>query len=424
MEGLRQQVRMSQGQVYSRLQRQELAILQCDYLHLEQELSAACRDNPILEERSAASCPFYSLGGGRRLPEGREMPFEAAERPADPRGTLKEQVGLDLPEDIAGAVAALIDCLDDRGFLRMSAREVCRHLSLTDDTCRKALAYLRRMGQGGIGCKDPGEYLAFQLKRQKRPLNWQKLCRENLSWVALRQYALICETYGMEMNEAKRCCAHIATLDPFPLKGAGEAEPPIAVRPELRIDRKDGAWHCELTEPLSERYELSGRLREYRTSCLSPEECAYVQENVTKARFLLAALRRREATLLLIGRLIISRQEGFLCGGAMAACPQSEAARALGLHPSTLSRALREKYLLLSGGLYPLSSFFPADGGGGLSRKGVQDLIEGLLKEAGDRRLSDRRIADMLEARHGIELSRRTVAKYRSERNLPSGYYK
>lgn len=351
------------------------------------------------------------------------MPFDLVDQSRDIRGVLKEQIHFDLPEDIARAVAALIGCLDDKGFLRLSAREACGQLSLPDDVCRQALGYLRRMEPGGIGCKDPGDYLAFQLKRQKKPLSWQKLCRENLSLVALRQYSLIADTYGMDGTEARRCCRHIATLSPYPLRGAGEAEPVAVLRPELRIDGWEGVWHCELVEPLSERYELSARLREYMSGCRSIEERAYLRENAAKARFLLAALKRREHTLLRIGRLIISEQESYLRGGALAAYPQSEAAKGLGLHPSTLSRALRDKHLLLKGRLYPLSFFFQAGGGGGLSKQGVQGLIEGFLRERDGQRLSDQRMADMLRERYSIDVSRRTVAKYRHELRIPSGYY-
>lgn len=423
-QGLRQQMRLSQGQAYSLQQRRELALLQCDYLELEQEMASACRDNPLLEEKSAASCPLYPLAGGRFAPQWAELPFDAPDRSYDVRRLLKEQIALDMEEELSRAVTGLIDCLDSRGFLRLSAWEACLQLSLEREVYRQALACLKRMGPGGIGCKDPGDYLAFQLKRQKRPLSWQKLCRENLPWVALKQYRLICECYGMDTAEAKRCCAHIATLNPFPLKGGGEAEPVVINKPELRIDAWEGGWQCGLVEPLSERYELSARLREYRGAFLSAEESDYVRDNTAKARFLLAALRRREHTLLRIGRLIISRQKGYLGKGALASCPQSEAAQSLGLHPSTLSRALRDKYLLFEGGVYPLSFFFQAGGGGGLSKRSIQDLIEGLLREAGEKRLSDQSIAERLLERHGIGLSRRTVAKYRKERRLPSGYYK
>ncbi len=421
---LRQQMGISLGQAYSLQQRRELALLQCDYTELAQELTSACRDNPLLEEKSAVSCPLYPVSGGRRVSQWAETPFDTPDRSYDNRKLLREQIPLDMEEGLSRAVNGLIDYLDDRGFLRLSAREACLQLLLEREVYQQALFCLKRMGPGGIGCKDPGDYLAFQLKRQKKPLSWGKICRENLPWIALKQYRLICEAYGMDLAEAKRCCAHIATLNPFPLKGGGGAEPVVISKPELRIDACEGGWQCNLIEPLSECYELSARLREYRGACLSPEECEYVRDNTAKARFLLAALRRREGTLLRVGRLITAKQQSYLGGGALAACPQSEAARELGLNPSTFSRALRDKYLLFEGGIYPLSFFFQAGGGGGLSKQSIQDLIESLLKEAGEKRLSDRKIAERLLERHGIGLSRRTVAKYRKERRLPSGYYK
>lgn len=425
-ELLRQQVSISQGHVYSQLQRNELAILQCDYLNLEGRLAEACRDNPIIEEKPAASCPIYPMGGGRPVHEPRDLPYDVADRSFDSGRAVKEQVGMELPEELYQAVCALIDCLDDRGFLRQSPRDTCLQLSMQVELFKQALTYLRAMGGGGLGCKGPGDYLAYQLRKQKKPLAWQKLCRENLSFVALKQYWLIAKTYEMDMAQARRCCRHIATLHPYPLRApeAGDM-PPVINRPDIRLDCLEGSWRCELVDPLSERYELTPRLQEFRLSCLSREECAYVQENAAKARFLLAALRRREDTLLRIGHLILDKQAAYLNGGPLAACPQSEAAEALGLHPSTLSRALRDKYVMLKGGLYPLPHFFQAGGGGGLSKQSIQDLIEGMLEEAqGERRLSDQAIAGLLSERHGVELSRRTVAKYRQERRLSSGYFK
>ena len=103
-QGLRQQAVMSQGQAYSLQQCRELALLQCDYLQLAQELTSACRDNPLLEEKSALSCPLYPVAGGRRAPEWAELPFDAPDRSYDIRGLLREQIPLDMEEGLSRAV--------------------------------------------------------------------------------------------------------------------------------------------------------------------------------------------------------------------------------------------------------------------------------------------------------------------------------
>lgn len=398
-------------------------MLQMDYPMLQQEMLAASERNPFLE-RLWLPNPTRGVAASSQGVSGTAP--DIADNQVNLHSQLKDLLDPRMDEWLFSAVSALIDQLDEHGFLSQEHADIRAALKLSRPAFQQALATLQALGDGGLGTANTRDYLVYQLTRMRAPVFWRDVCRNHLDKVAKRQYGVIAGLYGVSPAQAAACCRAIADLNPYPLRGAVlRDEAPAAVPPELEIIHDQGTLKAVLLNPLSERFVLSPHTQAYQGGAKSDTERAYMRSNLQQARFLLSALRRREDTLLRVGTLICIEQEAFFLGGPLKALSQLRAAKELQLHPSTISRALRQKHLVCQRGHYPLTAFFQPGKADGLARSAVQDFIKAIIQEAGEEtRLSDRAIAEQLLDRYGIAIARRTVAKYRQQLCLPSAFFK
>ena len=167
--------------------------------------------------------------------------------------------------------------------------------------------------------------------------------------------------------------------------------------------------------------QLSGYYCALQKQSADTEVRQYLTEKIRQAQWAIQAVEQRRSTLLSCAQAIVDRQQAFFApGGHLVPLRLADIAGDLSIHESTVSRAIREKYLQCARGVYPLSFFFSREGGGGSSVHRVKDLLSRLVEEEDKGKpLSDQKLCQLLEEQ-GCAISRRTVAKYRDELGIPS----
>ena len=369
--------------------------------------------------------------GGRGGGFADEMPGidQAAARPRTLREHLVEQIGADLPDVADRAIAfALLDQLDETGYLRADLAASAAQLGCAVARVEAVLARLQEFDPPGVFARDLAECLGLQLRdRDRLDPAMQKLL-DNLPLLAARNAPALLRACGVDAEDLALMIAELRALDPQP----GHAfDPPLAapVIPDIMMrGRPEGGWIVELNSDTLPRVLVNNRYyarisRGVRTKA----EREYLTDRLQAANWLVKSLHQRATTILKVAAEIVRQQEGFFRHGVPALRPLilRDIADAIGMHESTVSRVTTNKYMATPRGLFELKYFFTsainaASGGEAHSAEAVRFRIRGLIEAEGCAApLSDERIVELLQ-QDGVEIARRTVAKYREAMRIPS----
>jgi RNA polymerase sigma-54 factor len=442
--------------------RQAIHLLQLSAVELEHELAEAVESNPMLDwaeepgpsssdtdtdagagdptdagegEAASEDVPWTEPDGAWRTGGGDDD--NAAERIAEPetlRDHLLWQLHLThLSARDRGIGVALVDAIDDDGYLRESLDAIAAAVQpesiASADEVLAVLRQVQRFDPPGVGARDLGECLALQLGLLPDTTPGKALAlriaqglmeRLQKAGVAGLASELHCETTAVEA-----ALALLRTLDPRPGGGIGSMPPEAYVTPDCRVWRHQGVWRVALASGHAPRLTIH-RGYESMIGAATGTDASYLRGHLQEARWLLKNLQARGETLLKVAACLVRQQSGFLEFGDQALRPLTlrEVAAELGLHESTISRAVSRKYVHTPRGTLPLRSFF-ASGidtgtGGEASSTAIQSMIRDMVAAEDPRRpLSDARLAEALKA-GGIPVARRTVAKYRESMRIPS----
>ncbi len=328
---------------------------------------------------------------------------------------------------------ALIDAIDDDGYLRESSDALLESL-LPDLVAAPAelqsvLSRLQCFDPLGVGARDLGECLALQLAPLADDTPGKAVALqiargpiERLPKIGIEGMA---SELGCETDTAQVALQLLRTLDPRPGAGIGGIPHDTYITPDCVIWRQQGVWRVALASSQAPRLTIH-RGYEGMIGGASTADAAYLRGRLQEARWLLKNVLARGETLLKVAQCLIRQQSGFLefGDGALRPLTLREVANEVGLHESTISRAVSRKYARTPRGTIPLRAFFASgietDGGGGTSSTAIQSMIRRLIEAENPRKpLSDARLADSLKA-SGVPVARRTVAKYREALNIPS----
>lgn len=401
---------------------------------LRQELQGEAEENPALElteewresaeGQEASSCPT------RPKPASwAETEQEAAVAAIPARTSLQqylwESLALEVPDSRTRRIAHyLIQNINDDGYLGCEVEEVALHFGAERERVEEALQLVQGLEPAGVGARDLRECLLIQIGRLKgcemQPLA-EKILREHWKEFGRRRFGLIARGAKICLQQVQEAVDFIrARLCPYPGRGFHlpwqPNEAPELPHPDV-IVRQNSGWEIEVAEDTLSCVRLSPTYLEvYRQMCsngvcYTQQERKHVFDRVRRARLFLEALEQRQRTLKRITSLIVSLEEGFFNQGAPGFVPlrRSDLARRLGISLSTVSRALGHKYLLVPGGeVISFGVFFDSSL---LAKEMIRRLLE---QEHQGKPLSDGEIASRL-AGEGINLARRTVAKYREE---------
>ncbi len=446
---------------------QASSILAMSSLDLQQAISREAQDNPALEVEEISVCPrcgdklegsvcitcgegtaerdpteqFLEEEANRTTPQAEEEEFDpltvvASEVSLQER--LLQDLGASLPGGDMAIAEYLVGALDETGYLRTTLDEVAWQLQVDYEEVERVLKALQALDPPGVGARDIRECMLIQLDRlaesgvRVHPLA-RVLIEDHLEDIGKHRFAVVAHQLRKPIDEVEAGWEFIKEqLSPYPAymfeeRALGSksvrTDRGQAVTPDIvvTIDEK-GNLRSEVIE--SKRYQLrvsrpyESVLRQIRAAgdAMSEEEREHVRAYVQRARQFINSIQQRRRTMQLLADFLLERQSGFLKDGVRHLKPltRAEAAVAVGVHESTVSRAAAEKFVLMpSGKVVPLSDFFKA-------ALPVQDVMREIIEAEGGRHLTDREISERLKER-GYTVARRTVAKYRYQmRILPS----
>ncbi len=329
---------------------------------------------------------------------------------------------LRLDGDTARTVGFLASCLDGDGYLRPPLSELAADSGIPLPLLERGLAVLRTLEPAGVGAENLSQCLALQLERAGVDGPALAIVRDYLEPLARCRYRLIADRLGVSMDEVLSALKAIRELDPRP--GAVFEQPGQTpyVYPDIFVEEQDGHFVARSRAGERPAFQINGYYKELLANTGQPEVKDYLRRKVQAAQDVLQAITQRRDTLLRCAQAIVDRQEEFFRLGEQALRPlrMADVADAVGIHESTVSRAVREKYLQCQRGVYPLGWFFSRGGAGGdmggaAAKAALRRLIDGEDKA---HPLSDQKLCEALAA-EGCPISRRTVAKYRDELNIP-----
>ncbi|MGV1759203.1 RNA polymerase factor sigma-54 [Rhizobium sp. P44RR-XXIV] len=342
------------------------------------------------------------------------------------RDHLNEQIPFSFPAMGDRLIAQhLVDQLDEAGYLRADLNETVERLGSAIGDVERVLATLQLLDPPGIFARSLSECLEIQLRQKDRFDPAMERLIQNLELLGRRDFASLKRLCGVDEEDLLDMMAEIRQLNPKPGScfetSVSEAiMPDIVVRPST-----DGSWLVELNPDALPRVLVSQSY--FASVTKTSQDHAFLSECLQNANWLTRSLDQRAKTIMKVASEIVRQQDAFLIHGVDHLRPLNlkTVADAIKMHESTVSRVTSNKYMLTPRGMFELKYFFTVsisavEGGDGHSAEAVRHKIRLLISnESPDAVLSDDDIVDTLKS-GGIELARRTVAKYREAMNIPS----
>jgi RNA polymerase sigma-54 factor len=448
---------LSQQQTLAPQMRRSLEILQAATVELTQLVRQSLETNPALEV--VTSEEPLDLGEPddlpnpereteddwreRRILENRASPwtqndeerrqhmFDTLVAPTTLQSHLRKQLDESLATpDVRDAALAILGSLDSRGFLDQSPADLARANRLDSDCLRSALQLIQSFDPPGVGAESLTHSLMLQLERAddgSHSIEY-RIVRDHLEDLARHRYPQIARAIGVGIDRINEAAERISRLNPNP-GGDFDATSNPHVVPDVVIEKNETG---ELTAWLTGENLPQLRINDFYkdmigSSGIDAKARQYLRDQIRDGRGLMRAIELRQETILAIAHKIIEHQPLFFEKGPRHLRPMTmhEIAAELDMHPTTVSRAVAGKYVLTPRGLMEMRSFFSTgyqtDAGEEVSNTGVREAIQQLVaRENPGKPLSDEAITKAL-ASQGINVARRTVAKYREQLNiLPS----
>jgi RNA polymerase sigma-54 factor len=342
---------------------------------------------------------------------------------------LMEQAELaDCPPPVREAIRYLVGSLDERGFLTATVSDIALLAKLPLETMQEAKKLLNSFDPVGIGAADMPECLILQLQAKGRGGSIAaRIVRDHFALLTRRRMPDIARKMGYPIEDIQNALGEIGLLDPTPGRRFAEDHNRIVV-PDVTVEKVAGEWIITLNNDYIPRVRLSRSYKEIiAKGKLSDQDRAYLREKMRAGKFLINSIEQRQRTIERITREIINKQLPFFEEGLHKLRPltMTQIADVVGVHETTVSRAIANKFIRTPHGVFPLKFFFTsgyeAQDGASVSNTSVKDMIKALIEEEDlAKPRSDQELVGMLTT-HGIPIARRTVAKYRDELGiLPS----
>ena len=439
-----------QAQTLSPQMVQSMEILQMGAQELLEYVEELAQENPVLERTDSDSRAEEYSQLKRRLdwlesndPQNRAYHRQDTEEESDlleRYGAAEERTETlcehllaqleerKLPPAMWRAAALLAGSLNRNGWLDEPIPTLAAEINCPERLLWQALDVVQSLEPAGVAARGLNECLRLQLLRMEPPSRLAlRVAEDYLDPLAKNRYGLIARALGCTQEQAREACDLIRSLDPQPGSGYAPAEKTVYLDPDLIVVDQGGELELLANDSYFPTLHISG----YYTRMMKEEKDRQVQEYLTdkmrQANWVMRAIEQRRSTLMACARCILEMQEKFFRKGPGHLVPLTlaDVAARLDIHESTVSRAVKDKYLQCAMGVFPLSYFFSRGLGGASGTGGstlpdaAKALLKKLVSEEDKRKpLSDQKLCERM-AREGCLLSRRTVAKYRDELNIP-----
>ncbi len=319
----------------------------------------------------------------------------------------------------------LIDCLDEDGYLRIPPEELAQELGVSTASVQAGLSLLQQLEPAGVGAGSLAECLKLQLIRRHASSASLLIAENYLEELARFRDNAIAQALGISRQEVQEARDMIRELDPRPGSRFYSNTSVVYVRPDVYIAESDGIFSVRIVREEQPWFRINPYYQQLFQETEDAEVKHYLADKLRQIESLQFGIRQRESTLRRCTEAILLHQTEYFRSGSTALKPLSmtEVAEELGIHVSTVSRAVKNKYLQSSQGTVPLHYFFSQRATQSESTAFGSRAAMALLKELIDGEdkahpLSDQKLCEAMAAR-SCEISRRTVAKYRDLMNIP-----
>ncbi len=326
----------------------------------------------------------------------------------------------------------LVDTLDDNGFLGEAPEATAKFFGIREADVWQCVEELQSFDPPGIGARDLRECLLLQLRRSGRDdAVAAAIIQNHLKALSKQKYSLIARELRVSPERVEKACAVIRTLNPRPLNGKLRKDEPVCyIVPDFFVIESEGVFLPVMNERIVPHIKMDGYYLDLiKSDSLSPEARAYLRAQYKQANEVSGFIRFRSSTLFKVARYVVERQQNYFRYGPgyRAAMNNREISDALGLHDSTISRAVNNKFFACKWGCFSLKSLFShgiqstTDNEAIDSDEVLKHLQLIVAQEPRGNAHSDQRIAEIMQEQ-GINISRRTIAKYRSALNIPNAF--
>jgi RNA polymerase sigma-54 factor len=467
--GMQQRQSLALQQVLSPQLQQSLLILQTPLLELRNLVQQEMETNPVLEElpedsgasersdgeasadenfkdefeklasldeewrdymAQSASSNFDGRRGSKEADEKRQFLFDSIPVQETLQQNLIAQLNQTvLSADDRKAAELIIGNIDDDGFLRSTPEEMALNSGIPQNDFERGLGLIQTFYPAGVGARDLRECLLIQLQRQGKEHSLEYgIVAEHMDDLGRHRFPEIARRMAIDVEDVQKAADNIARLNPRPGQ-VFAAAPQNYVLPDVIVEKVDGEYQIAFNNEQIPHLRISNLYKDIIASgnTQTSDVKDYIRDKIRSGKFLIRSIHQRQQTIMNIAHQIVSRQRDFLEHGTSHLKPMTmaEVAEAVGVHETTVSRAVSGKYMATPQGVFEMKYFFTAGyqtaSGESLSNTSVKQAVLELVKhESGSAPLSDHEIVEILSER-GIPIARRTVAKYRSELNiLPS----
>lgn len=347
---------------------------------------------------------------------------------------LQWQLDLTPFNDLDRAIATvIIDSIDSDGYLRASLEDIIPNLGKGIRVSKReieiVLHRIQHFDPVGVGARNLSECLLLQLSEYDSNTPWlkeaQKIIRKYLELLAIHDYAQLATNLRLTYEELQQVINLIQSLSPRPGAKLDSSQTNYVI-PDVFVKKVNDMWKVELNQEMLPKVRINPYYASLVSQMDNNEEQDNLRNHLQEARWFLKSLKSRQETLLKVAKCVVKCQSAFLSYGEEAMKPLvlHDVARELEMHESTVSRVTTQKYLLTPRGIFELKYFFSSHvktiNGQEYSSTAIRAMIKRFVAtEDATRPLSDSRIAELLSER-GINVARRTVAKYREAMIIPS----
>lgn len=317
----------------------------------------------------------------------------------------------------------LIECLEESGYLKMDMDELAKVIGLSKEELEREIRFMQTLEPCGVFARDLKECLLLQVQGEEQMQRQARLLIEKyLDEIAQNKIPQISKQTGLTTAEITKTIRYIKEeLEPVPGRGYGCANRNEYIYPDITVKEDEKGYRIILNKEKVHTLELNREYLPMLGQVHSSEENKYLKEQYQKAKILLRNIGKREETLAAVAEAIVDWQKEFFEKGKASLKPMNllDIAQELDVHESTVSRAVRDKYLECRWGIFELKYFFSNKTSDGNNCNVLTCIQEIIRSENKQKPLSDAKIAEQLEKK-GIRISRRTVAKYREQMQIPN----
>lgn len=390
-------------------QQLSLSLLKMNFVELNAFLIKEFESNPALDGE---------------LPSLSVLPDYALETHT-PKGSLKEELLFQLhsmkPSQNLRICEYLIDLIDERGYLTQDILEMSKQLNMPYSLIEKSIRIIQDFEPIGVGAYDLKECLLIQLKKlYPNDLTTKLLVLNHLSDLLYKRFDILIEKTSFTLSEIKRSLHCVSSLNPIPGNGWSSDDSPLYIVPDVLLFDEGESFLIELPNKGFNKIVLNPYYIEHLAQS-NKQDKTNIRETLNRAQTIIRGLKNREDTLYQITKVITARQRDYLkLGKPLSSLRLIDIAHALGVHESTISRGLSDKYVLYHGQMIKLSNLLSQKSSYGTSVDSIKTRLNLIIQNENKQRpFSDPQLMNELKS-YGLDISRRTVTKYRQELGIAS----